>query len=107
MINIYPNNITSAEFTYLRKPLTPVYDYYIDANANEVYLLTGTSHTLTTDETGSAGQTSGTVTSLTVELDWDELFHVVFCNEVLSRVGINLKDGMVEQYINQAKQEQG
>jgi hypothetical protein len=107
LINIYPNNITSAEFTYLRKPLTPVYDYYIDANANEVYLAAGTFHTLTTDETGSAGQTSGTVTSLTVELDWDELFHVVFCNEVLSRVGINLKDGMVEQYINQAKQEQG
>jgi hypothetical protein len=107
LINIYPNDITSAEFTYLRKSLTPIYDYYIDANANEIYLQPGTSHTLEGGEIGSAGQTSGGVDSNTVELDWDELFHVAFCNEVLSRVGINLKDGMVEQYINQAKQEQG
>src|ERR1035437_1158106 len=27
LINIYPNDITSAEFTYLRKPVTPIYDY--------------------------------------------------------------------------------
>jgi hypothetical protein len=106
-IDILPNNISQINFTFYRIPATPIYDYYIDANANEIYLVVGASHTLGSGEIGSAGQTSGLVTSTTVELDWDSLYHVAFCNEVLSRVGINLKDGMVEQYINQAKQEQG
>ena len=106
LINIYPNDITSAEFTYLRKPVTPIYDYYIDTNANEIYLAVGATHTLGTNETGSAGQTSGTVTSLTIELDWDPIFHIEFCNEVLQRVAPHLKDAQIAQYASQSKAEQ-
>jgi hypothetical protein len=107
LINVLPNDITNAEFTYLRKPITPVYDYYIDANLNEIYLPAGSSHTLTSGETGSAGQTSGTtVNSNTVELDWDPIFHIEFCNEVLQRVAPHLKDAQLAQYAAQSKAEQ-
>jgi hypothetical protein len=104
---ILPEDINSVIFYYYFRPATPAYDYYIDANFNEVYLASGSNYILKSGEIGSNGQTSGTVHSNTNELEWDQVFHIEFCNEVLSRVGINLKDGMVEQYINQAKQEQG
>lgn len=101
-IKVYPTDIATAEFTYMKVPTTPVYDYYIDANANQVYLTQGQSHTLITGEIGSAGQGSGqTVTSLTVELQWNNLYHVEFCNEVLRKVGINLKDVQLQQYIRE------
>ena len=102
-INVYPQDITSAEFTYLKQPNTPVYDYYIDVYKNLVYLPSGATHTLLSGETGSAGQTSGVVTSLTVELEWNELYHITFAGEVLQRVGINLKDEQLMQYANQVK----
>jgi hypothetical protein len=105
-IYILPTDVTTPRLTYYRKPISPVYDYYLDTNVNEIYLAAGTNYTLLPGEIGSAGQTSGTVTSNTVELDWIEIHHIEFCNEVLQRVGINLKDQQIAQYINQAKQEQ-
>jgi hypothetical protein len=107
-VEFLPNNMPNiGEFTYYRIPVTPVYDYYVDVNKNEIYLSPESSHTLGTGEIGSAGQTSGLVTSLTVELDWSPLYHISFCNEVLQKVGINLKDQQISQYVTQAKQEQG
>lgn len=106
-IKVYPTNITTAEFVYMKVPATPVYDYYIDANLNQVYLTVGQSYTLTSGETGSAGQTSGqTVNSQTVELEWNNLSHVEFCNEILTRVGISLKDEQLRAYIREVEGKQ-
>ena len=105
-IKVLPNDITTAEFTFMKKPATPVYDYYYDANANLIYLAVGASHTLTGGEVGSAGQTSGTVTSNTVELEWNSLFHVEFCNEVLAKVGIALKDEQLRTYAKEVEEKQ-
>jgi hypothetical protein len=77
-IQFYPEDLGSVNFTYLRFPLTPVYDYYIDANYNTIYLPTGTTHTLLAGEVGSAGQTSGVVTSNTVELEIPEDEHIQY-----------------------------
>jgi hypothetical protein len=106
-IEVLPNNVQEILVNYYKIPSTPVYDYYIDASYNEVYLPAGSTHTLTSGQTGSAGQTSGTVTSLTVELEWDSLHHIEFCNEVLKKVAPNLKDQQIAAYANQAAQEQG
>jgi hypothetical protein len=106
-IKVYPTNITTAEFVFMKNPVTPVFDYYYDANLNLVYLAAGATHLLTTGETGSAGQTAGTtVTSLTVELDWNELWHVDFCNEVLQKIGINLKDEQIRAYVREVEGKQ-
>lgn len=107
-IKVYPSNIATAEFVYMKVPTTPVYDYYIDADANLVYLTAGQVYTLQTGETGSAGQTAGQqVTSLTVELEWNPLYHVEFCNEVLQKISIQLKDEQIRQYIREVEGKQG
>jgi hypothetical protein len=91
----------------MKNPVRPVYDYYIDANFNQIYLAAGATHLLAAGEFGSLGQTSGqTVTSATVELDWNELYVVEFCNEVLSRVGQNLKDEQIKAYIREVEGKQ-
>lgn len=106
-INVYPTDITSADFIFMKNPTTPVYDYYIDANLNIVYLTQSSTHLLTSGETGSAGQTSGTtVTSNTIELEWDTLHHVDFCNEILQKIGINLKDIQIQQYVREVEGKQ-
>jgi hypothetical protein len=103
-IYVYPTDIATAEFTYLKIPTKPVYDYYLDQYQNRVYLAVSATHLLTTGETGSAGQTSGTtVTSLTIELEYNQLYHVEFCNQILQRIGINLKDEQIRQYVKEVE----
>jgi hypothetical protein len=116
IIKVLPSNIATAEFVYMKNPVKPVYDYYIDADLNYVYLPVGTTHLLATGgptnllatgETGSAGQTSGTtVTSLTVEPEWNDLYFVEFCNEVLQKVSINLTSEQLRQYVKEVEGKQ-
>jgi len=99
IIKVFPSDIATANFSYLKIPATPVYDYYLDANQNIVYLAVNATHVLTTGEIGSSGETAGqTVTSKTVELEWNTVFHAEFANELLEKVGINLKDDRIRAY---------
>ena len=94
----YPSNMTAIALDYIKKPTIPIYDYYVDANYNIVYLAVSASHTLTTGERGSAGQISGTnVSSLTVELDIPEETHFQFFNYLLDKIGIRDRDTLVYQ----------
>ena len=103
-IYVYPSNITSADFTYLKIPTKPVYDYYTNQYQIRIYLNPGDSHLLTSGEIGSAGQTSGTtVTSNTVELEYNQLYHIDFAVQILQRVGVNLKDVQLKEYIKEAE----
>ena len=107
IIKVYPTDVTTAEFSFMRNPSIPIFDYYYDANYNLVYLAQGATHLLATGEIGSAGQSAGaTVTSLTNELDWNPLYHVEFCNEILSKVGINLKDEQIKAYVREVEGKQ-
>jgi hypothetical protein len=107
IITVLPNNIATAEFVYMKNPVQPVYDYYIDANLNYVYLAAGTTHLLAAGETGSDGQTAGTtVTSLTIEPEWNDLYFVEFCNEVLQKVSINLTSEQLRQYVKEVEGKQ-
>jgi len=104
-ILIYPTDITAAEFTYLKLPSIPVYDYYLTSYGEQIALAAGQTYTLQTGEIGSAGQTSGSVSSTTVELEWSPLYHIEFANELLKMVGVNLKDEQVRQYASAAQQD--
>lgn len=106
-ILIYPTNAANLTWTYLKMPTTPVYDYYIDANYNEVCLASGATHLLTSGEVGSSGQTAGaTVTGTTVELEWDDRIHEEFVNRMLEKLGVNLREPQVVQFSEMRKQEQ-
>jgi len=103
-LTVYPSNVATAEFFFLKNPIKPVYDYYLNTYQVEVYLVPAATHVLTSGETGSSGETAGTtVTSTTVELEWGTLWHEEFCLEILKRVGINIKDEQLRQYIKEAE----
>ncbi len=104
-IAIWPTNASNFMFEYLRTPTTPFYDYYIDANLNLVYLAEGSSHTLGAGEVGSAGQTSGNVSSLTSEIEWDDDVHPKFISRLALSLGVNLREADVVGYSNQLKAE--
>jgi hypothetical protein len=101
---ILPTDIGTVEFTYIKLPTTPVYDYYIDANRNIVYLTAGESYTLDTDEVGPQGEgATETITSRTVELSYGQQMYAEFYEFLLLRLGIRAKETIVAQH---AKQEQ-
>lgn len=104
-IQLYPE-LPYVDIYYLRKPINAVYDYYRNADDIQIYLAPGASHTLTAGETGSAGQTSGTVNSLSVELDFNEVDHIKMVNELLEHLGLHQFRADVTQYAKAIQTEQ-
>jgi hypothetical protein len=102
-IQFSPYNLISVRMVYLKKPEIPYYDYYIDTNLDHVYLAPGATHTLATGEEGSQGQTTGTVTSATVELSIHESTHPLIAYILLAKLGINIKDLPLVQYAEMLK----
>ncbi len=106
-VRFMPKDLGRVEFAYIRYPVTPVYDYYISAYDEIVYLEEGETHTLLTDEEGSEGQTTGTtVTSKSIELEWSDVNKLQIINLILDDIGINLREGQLEQYA-QIEQREG
>ncbi len=100
-IEVNPTSITSISLDYFRLPATPVFDYYITAAGQITYLEVGASHVLTAGETGSAGQTSGTVSSLSVELEWhdDEKADIIMI--MARRIGVEVPNNSLYQFASQ------
>jgi len=90
---IYPATISSADIIYYRKPVDAVMDFYINNIGELVYLAAGGSHLLTTGEIGSHGQTSGTVNSLTVELEFGDDLKMEIAYLIAKSLGLNLQRG--------------
>lgn len=112
-IRFAPIKSKGIYFSYLRYPLAPVYDYYIDVNDNTVFMPAGTTHTLTSGETYSDG--TGYVTppapptpnpniktSQTVDLEWGVMDQLDIVSIMLSMMGVNLRDSVM-QYAEQMK----
>jgi len=94
---VNPQNMTAIKVLYIKSPTIPVFDYYNDANDNIVYLAAAATHYLTSGETGSAGQSSVTVTSLTVELtSIPTELHVKFGDFLISKA--MMRDKNVQGY---------
>lgn len=89
-LNVYPTTISTADLVYYRYPVTPVFDYYVDAAGELVYLENGEEHVLTEGEIDSAGNTSGTFTSQSVELEWGDSEKIDITWLIIKNMGINL-----------------
>lgn len=102
-IQFRPKDIQFVNFCYWRSPKRPYYDYYITVDDAIVFLPAGTTYVLKPGETGSTGQTSGQVQSLTVELEWPTDVHPDFFNLILGYVGVNLRSGDIKGASDQRK----
>jgi len=103
-----PSSITEVVFVYLRKPRTPIFDYYYDAQYTVQYLTEDqTAYTLLTGEVGSAGQTAGTaVTSASKDLEWNDFDIVNIISLILEKVAISLSAPDIAQYAMSLEQKQ-
>lgn len=90
-IHIYPSIISTGNLVYYRYPAIPVFDYFIDADGNIQYLEAGSTYALQAGEIGSSGQTNSTVTSSSIELEWDDPEKIDILWLCLKQLGINLQ----------------
>lgn len=104
-IRFAPTDLKFADFVYIRFPLIPVYDYYFDSNGAYVYLPQGSTHTLLAGEEGSQGQTTGTVVSLSQEVEFDDTNKIDIAGLILQMIGINLREGQLFQYADKVTQQ--
>ena len=115
-IEFLPNDISDCVLVYLRTPAKPYYDFCMDENDAEIFMPVGSTIQVYYDEPGvpngyalydstGALMQSGVIkagvsfpyTSLSVDLDWDEINHVRFANNVAHKLGINLKNPILTQ----------
>jgi len=107
-LKVYPASITSLTVSYLRKPTTPIFDYYYDAQYKVQYLTEGQSaYTLLTGEVGSGGETAGTeVTSTSIDLEWNDFDIVNIISLILEKVAVSLSAPDIAQYAMGLEQKQ-
>ena len=79
----------------------------MSASGEMIYLPNGQTHILTTGEVDSSGNTSGTFTSTSVELEWGDSEKIDIAWIIIKNMGINLSRqdliGIASQTINQGK----
>ena len=91
-IQFYPIDLQFVEFTYLRKPATPYYDYYIDTTTEEqVYLAPGTTSPATGADPASHVSTS-------VEFEWEDSDIIGLAQIMLEELGINLRSEELQTF---------
>lgn len=92
-IEFAPSSMETVNFYYLRRPLDPNYDFYLDEDDNIIYLPPG--------ETSPTTGTPADHDSESVELDWnvDCIWDIV--EIILEDVGVGINRGEIVQYANQ------
>lgn len=88
----------NAEFTFLKKPTEPFFDYYWDANDDIIYMPEGSSHTLGAGEMYRDGTTVGLVNSISVELPFPDQEKIDVAYKILSKLGVPIQETMAAQY---------
>jgi len=80
--------------TYYKQPNDPYFDYYTDASGNITYLTEGQgAYTLQTGEISRSGSVApAAVTSLSVDLEWEDYDAVNILDMIVSDVSIALSD---------------
>ena len=110
-IQVYPNTIASVSINYLKLPVAPVLDFYINANGLYTYLdEDATGITIPVGAVYSDGVTvnPSTVNSLTKNFEWHEHQTPIIISMILQKAGIILSDQTAIQYgiAKQTKSEQ-
>jgi hypothetical protein len=95
---VLPEDIDRVLLNYLKQPTDPYFDYYTDANYNIQYLAASASYTLQTSEVYRDGTSSGTVTSATVELEWDDGEKIKILHRILAKMGVSMDEQLVAKY---------
>ena len=95
---IFPNDIPSIDFIFIKKPEDPFLDYYMDANYKTQFMAADSSHALTAGEQYRDGTTTGTKVSQTVELELHEDYHVKFQDMLIARMSLPIDDQYKNQY---------
>lgn len=109
-IEFRPKNIDYVHYAYLKKPIDPVLDYYINSSGGEVFLDVGENHTWKSgefDSSGNSGNVGNIYTSKTVDVQFEQNAFLHLARLVLMKVGINLKYFELTQFENQFKQQAG
>lgn len=78
-VYVYPALITLVDFAYIRYPVAPNFDYVVETG----YITDGGS---------------------SVEYEWQEHLHMDLTRMICGYIGINLREGQLEQYAEQHKQ---
>ena len=116
---LYANPITSVNisFSYFKKPSSPYYDYYVNANDEQVYLVPATSHTLLAGEeyldkddmltVRTAGYNITAGINKSVELPFPENERIDVAYNILQKMGMPISKFDVAQYgmIREQKEE--
>jgi len=82
---------------YYKNPSDPYLDYYVNTNADYVYMTESSSRALVSGELGRDGETTGTLTSATVELEWDDNEKATLVEYVLTDLGVALDSQSIIQ----------
>jgi hypothetical protein len=97
-IYVVPKEINNIFLYYLKQPDTPYFDYYTDDDYNIQYLAVSSTHVLTTSEVYRDGTASGTVTSISVELEWNDEDKIKILHRILAKMGVSMDEQLVAQY---------
>lgn len=106
-IQFLPRDLRKVEFSYLKKPTEPFFDYYISSIGEVVYMLPNQSYMISSPAEYRDG-TTGLKNSLSVEMDWSDNAYPKLTQLMLSKIGISIKDRDLIQYseLNQNKPNQ-
>jgi hypothetical protein len=89
-----PSSMETVNFYYLRRPLDPYFDFYVDDNDNVIYLKPG-------ETSPASGATPASHASLSVELDWDIDCILDIIEIILEDIGVGINRSEIVQYANQ------
>ena len=106
-IIVSPTGFDSIDLVYLKAPQSCIFDYYINAQGEIIYLDEDEIHTLLTDEVYRDGTESGQVVSISKELEWADNDKLRILEMVLMKLGVKMENGAVMQYasgLNQINQ---
>lgn len=104
---VRPSTVDDILFTYLRKADNePFFDYYADAQNNIQYFVNGAQHVLLTGEVYRDGTDTGTVTSISRELEWEDFDKINIISIILEKIGVSLQSPEVTQYAMALEQKQ-
>lgn len=97
-ISVRPKDIAMLRFSYLKKPETPFFDYYIVvATLEVVYLPPGTVFTASASQKYRTGAVAGTFTSQSVELPFADYLSGDFSNMIVDLMSENLRSPFMKQ----------
>jgi len=90
-----PNTLNKVNFYYLRRPLDPFFDSYLDEDDNMVYLAPG--------ETSPGTAIPPNKLSESIELEWDQDCLHDIVEYILQDIGVGINRNDIAQYAQQNK----